>query len=119
MSEVRMDRLRNEADLLDVLGPTYRADAAELAATYRWAAAEILRLDSIVRDQDAEVDRLTAALNEAVVSMLDMCDEADAAEAREKALRAITQEMLDLHGDGLVSWVRVCNEWDRRAGEVT
>lgn len=67
----------------------------------------------------AEVNRLTAALAEAVVSMLDMCDDADKAEARERKLRAITGEMR-WEMDKTESWDHfTVNEWDRRAGEVT
>ena len=72
---------------------------------------------------EAEVERLTAELAEAdkLLRVHEATDDARlaAAEAREKSLREITAEMLDLHGDGLVSWVRVCNEWDRRAASVT
>jgi len=81
--------------------------------------------DRLVESQ-AEVAHLTAELVLAEEardvwrkSNLTWKERCERAEAREKALREITAEMLDLHGDGLVSWVRVCNEWDRRAASVT
>ena len=76
------------------------------------AEAHIKRLTAELAERDTTMDTLSAMLAAVEAAYL-------AAEAREKALRAITAEMLDLHGDGLVSWVRVCNEWDRRAASVT
>jgi len=115
MREVRMDRLWNEADLLDVLGPTYRADAAELAATYRWAAAEVERLTAELAEAD-KLLRVHEATDDARLA---------AAEASEKALLAITGQMLDgkdykfWSDEEAAGFESACNEWDRRAGEVT
>ena len=112
MREVRMDRLWNEADLLDVLGPTYRADAAELAATYRWAAAEVERLTAELAEEKASRVMAEEAYGEASKWYAE-------AQAREKALRAITGLMAPHPRVWDDAWSNCCAEWDLRAGEVT
>jgi len=70
----------------------------------------------------AEVERLTAELAEMTTNYKWWWGRCEDAEAREKALRAITGEMRQIERDpglGKPPYLDALTEWDRRAATVT
>ena len=109
-----------------------RAEVERLTMMHLSAESELVTAQEREKMLRKEVVRLTAELAEARKATTVWAENAGKisvkltqAEAREKKLRAITGQMLDgkdykfWSDEEAAGFESACNEWDRRAGEVT